>query len=124
MSSYFNIYLSNVHLYANIGVGEQERNVGNEFILNLCVKVCADGFRYEDISTTISYADLYDIIKTEMGRKALLLESVAKRISVTINNRWQIIKEIRIRIDKVKPPIPGIDGSCGVEYCFSKTSVS
>ncbi len=120
MSSNFNIYVSDIHLYAKIGVDDQERKVGHEFCINLCITINTDEFKEEDLSTSISYVELYDIIKAEMDKESMLLESVTKRISDKIQLLWPSVEEIRIRIDKLAPPIPGIQGTCGVEHVFKR----
>lgn len=82
----FRITLSDLRFHASIGVADQERKVGNDFRVDMEIMMDASGFSVEQLSTTISYADVYDIISEEMRKEWLLLESVAK----TIGRGWQI----------------------------------
>ena len=46
---------------------EQERLIGNEFIVDVEVDNDASHFEDENLDTTISYADIYEEIKAVMG---------------------------------------------------------
>lgn len=112
----FVVRLENLKFYSFIGVFPEERMIGNDFILNISVSFNATRFKSENLDTTISYADIYEIVAKEMQIKWLLLESVAKEIGDNILNKWDFITEISIKIEKVNPPIPGMKGSGSVEY--------
>lgn len=115
MTGKFIIRLEDLHFYARIGVEEEERKVGNEFIVN--VKIITDASRFipENLETTISYAEVYDIIRYVMEQQWLLLESASQTIAAKIRQRWPIVWEVHVKIAKVSPPISGIQGSCSVE---------
>lgn len=120
-ASCFKICLQDLAFYSRIGVFTQERKVGNEFRVSISIKYDASDFEDENLETTISYADVYEIIKLQMDGEHLLLESVAKCITDTISKQWKNIVEISTSICKVAPPIPGITGSCAVEYFWKKS---
>lgn len=118
MMDRFVIKLHDLRFFSRIGVFEQERRVGNEFIVNVEVEVSASTFVEEDLTTSISYADIYEEVKDVMSGEWLLLETVAVKIRRKICDRWDAITSGSISIEKLAPPIVGIDGSCGVEYKF------
>ncbi len=63
MNSY--IFLDNVRFFAYHGVGQQEREVGNEFVINLKLKVdIARAAETDDVTHTVSYADVYENVKS------------------------------------------------------------
>lgn len=115
----FTINLNNLRFFARIGVFPQEREVGNDFYVNCSISIDGSKFEDENLKTTISYADVFSVIKKEMDKESLLLESVAKRIMDSLMAQWSEISEGYVEIIKKAPPIPGIDGNCGVKY-FSK----
>ena len=121
MGESFEIVLRDILLRAHIGVAEQERKVGNEFRVNLNLRYPASEFRTEDLSSTISYADLHAIVEEEMRKEWLLLESAAVAITERVTTYWQQITELAIAIDKVAPPISGIVGECGIKYFWKKS---
>lgn len=120
--SAFTISLRHLKFFSAIGVFEQERRVGNEFIVNLTVRLDAAFFVPEDLSTTVSYADLYETVASTMGKEWLLLESAAKEIADNISVKNGEILEIKVEITKTKPPISGMTGEGSVEYHWSKGS--
>lgn len=109
-SNVFRICLSGLRFNSRIGVYEQERKVGNEYVVDVTVSYDAALFKEEDLSTSVSYADIYEEIKMEMHRERRLLESVALSISQRISGRWSFVDEIIVRIVKTAPPINGIVG--------------
>lgn len=117
----FLIKLRGLRFYSRIGVYEQERVVGNEFAVDVAVRYGAEHFEDENLSTTISYADIYAIVAEAMQREWMLLESAAKGISERISKRWAEVEEIRVTIEKATPPICGIMGSAAVEYFWKKS---
>lgn len=114
----FRILLSDLRFFSKIGVFEQERLVGNEFIVDVELEVDGSGYKMEDLSTSISYAEVYSELKDVMMMEWRLLESVGVYLSEHLKSRWPEILRGRVKIIKKAPPIPGIDGICGIEYLF------
>ena len=106
--SEYNIELRDVHIYAHHGVMPQEREVGAWFTIDIKLKMndsnCANT---DDITGTVSYADIYDIICNEMKKPSNLLEHVCKRISDCIYSAFIQTEEIEITLCKDTPPMGG-----------------
>ena len=104
MNSY--IFLDNVRFFAYHGVGQQEREVGNEFVINLKLKVdIARAAETDDVTHTVSYADVYENVKAEMEIPSKLLEHVCGRI----------VKAIELNLAKRNPPMGADWDAAGVE---------
>lgn len=116
----FTIRLKGLRFFSRIGVAGQERRVGNDFEVNITISLPADGFRREDLSSTVSYADVYLMAKECMDHEALLLETVAKDISERISEKWPVIEDVSVEITKLSVPIDGMTGSASVEYFRKK----
>lgn len=115
------ISVDSVRLYANHGVFEQEQIVGNEFSVSVSVVVPAsDELLNDELSDTISYADIYDIILYEMKITSKLIENVGYRILHSIKERWNDVERITVKIEKLAPPIAGIDGKTSILLEFVK----
>lgn len=117
------ISLEKLRFHAHHGVMEQERVVGNEYEVSMTVTVpcTADTFAEEGespVENTISYADLYSIIESEMKMPRQLLETVATRIAKAVTEQYPILTSGSVKITKTTPPIPGIDGSASVKLIF------
>ena len=116
----FEIQLRDVMLFGRHGVLPQERQLGNQYRINVRLRIDASSFDAEadSLSSTISYADVFDMLKEEMNRSASLLESVAVRLSISLKERWPHIRKGSIEIVKTVPPIPEMIGEAGVKYDF------
>ena len=116
----FEIQLRDVMLFGRHGVLPQERQLGNQYRIN--VRLHIDAYLFDevadDLTTTISYAEVFEILKQEMDTPASLLESVAVRFSKKVRQRWPSIRRGEIEIVKTVPPIPEMVGEAGVKYEF------
>lgn len=110
----FRIELKGLRFSARIGVSAQERKVGNEFIVDVSYSFPASCFSRETLASTISYANIYDIVHAEMRREWLLLESVALSISEQIKARFSQITKISVSVTKTSVPLDGMSGSASV----------
>ena len=102
----FRITLSGLRFYSNIGVMEQERLIGNEFIVDVEVDNDASHFEDENLDTTISYADIYEEIKAVMGEEWLLLETVVRTISARIASRWDSVRRVQTTVQSLLHRLP------------------
>ena len=102
------IEIRDIHIYAHHGVMPQEREVGAWFTIDIRMTLndssCAES---DSIANTVSYADIYDIIRNEMKESSNLLEHVCKRISDTIYSNFIQVQEIDITLCKDTPPMGG-----------------
>lgn len=116
----FEIQLRDVMIFARHGVMPEEERLGNQYRVNVRLRMCADAFDHDadDIVDTVSYADVYDILMDVMNNPKRLLESVALDFASKCRKRWALIKNGEIEIVKVVPPIPGMIGEAGVKYIF------
>lgn len=115
----YEVALTNLRFHAGHGVWEQENRIGNEFIVEVRIRIpYSDDFLSDNLDLTISYADLYKIVAEEMSRPRKLLETVAAHIHSKIAGRWNNIISGSIKICKSTPPIAHISGSAEVSLFF------
>lgn len=114
MESY--ILLENICFFAYHGVAQQETFVGNEFILNLKLKVdITQAMETDDISQTVNYAAVFQAAKTEIEIPSQLLEHVCGRILKRLFREFPSIQSIDIKLQKRNPPMGADIESAGVE---------
>lgn len=115
----FEISLNNLRFYSYHGVFNEERVTGNEFEVNLTIKLPYKEEMNEDrLDYTVSYADLFSIVKKEMDRPRKLLETVAIEIVKGIQRKFPELKGGSIEIEKKRPPIPEMIGTASVKLIF------
>ncbi len=113
------ITLDRMKFHARHGVLEQERRVGNTFEVNLRLDYpFADAMTTDNLAATLNYAEVYEVVKREMAEPSQLLEHVAGRIRTALLREFPLISGGFIRIEKCRPPIPGITGAAGVEVSW------
>lgn len=111
------IFLEDVKIYAYHGVLPEENKIGTWFIVNLEAE--ADVWKAaetDDVADTISYADLSDIIHSEMKIPSKLLEHVAGRIINKVHGSFPQISFVKIKITKTAPPMQGEMQGASVEF--------
>lgn len=109
------IILKDIRIFAHHGVLPQERTVGAYFILNLSVQTdFSRALVTDDLDGTISYADLFDLVKGEMATPSRLLEHVAGRICRAIFLRFPTAAAIHLEILKENPPMGADSAGAGV----------
>lgn len=118
MKDCLEISLLDLRFHSRHGVFPQENTVGNEFSVDVSVTVPRDLVSGDEISTTVSYADIYGIVKEEMSIPRKLMETIAVAIAGRLQSNWHEIKGGSISITKINPPIAGITGSARVRYDF------
>ena len=95
--------------YAYHGVLEQERRVGNTFVVDLTLTAPLEkAVQSDQLEDTINYAEVYELTKQEMNIPSQLLEHVAGRICRALRHHFPQIEQIEIRVSKLNPPF-GVD---------------
>lgn len=103
------IELDSMHFYAYHGVLEQERAVGNNYLVMLSVRAqLSQALQSDALADTINYAELYQAVKREMEIPSRLLEHVLGRILQAVFSYDERIEEIRLSVAKCPPPL-GVD---------------
>ena len=121
MTSY--IILDRIRFFAHHGVGEQETLVGNEFTVSLRLKVdISRAAKTDDVADTVSYAEVYEVVKAEMEVPSKLLEHVCGRIVSQLFRHFPQIENIELKLSKRNPPMGADIEAAGVEMCIEKPS--
>lgn len=108
------VHLHNVIIFAYHGMYDEEKINGNTFEINLDILYDDKESAFENIEHTISYEDLYKIVKSQMQIATPLLEKVCLQIINNIKNDHPSVKEASITMYKLQAPIEGFKGKAGV----------
>ncbi len=109
----FTISLHNLLFFAHHGVHEEERILGNNFIVNVSLTFKVEG-PITSLDQTINYASVYQLVKERMSVPTALLETLAQELISEIHAFDNHIQSITVSIDKKDPPISNMQGSVGV----------
>ena len=110
------IFLRQVRFHAYHGVLEQERRVGNDYVINV-VAECdfTHAMLTDELEDTVNYAEIYRVVKEEMAIPSKLLEHVAGKIGERLFNEFPSLQSLDISIMKVNPPFGADCEGAGVE---------
>ena len=80
--------------------------MGAYFMLTLSLETDFSGAMATDkLEGTISYAEVFEIVKAEMAVPAQLLEHVASRICKALFDRFPLAQAIHLELLKENPPM-------------------
>ena len=118
------ILLKDLRIYANHGVLPQERVVGAYYILNIGIDTdFSRAMETDELEGTISYAEVYDVVKAEMAIPSKLLEHVAGRICNALLHRFPTAQAIHLEILKENPPMGADCRGAGVSVTVNRLAL-
>lgn len=111
------IILRDLGFYGYHGLFSEEERLGQRFFVDLeCgVDLTAPG-ETDAIGHTVSYADIYDVVKaTFETKRTKLIEALGQNIVTALFDRFGDITWIIIRIRKPEAPIAMVRGEAAIE---------
>ncbi|ROS94567.1 dihydroneopterin aldolase [Paramuribaculum intestinale] len=112
------VSVDRMRLFARHGVSGQERRTGNLFEVSLTVSCpgAIEGAEADDLAHTVSYADLTELIRSEMSVPAQLIEHVAWRIARRVVADFPAVDAGSVTVSKLTPP-------CGAEMAAASVTL-
>ncbi|MCB0706046.1 MAG: dihydroneopterin aldolase [Saprospiraceae bacterium] len=102
------ISLEGMQFYAYHGYYKEERIIGGEYIVDVYITTdVRKAAVKDDLANTINYETIYTICQMVMDEPAKLIETVAEKISLKIKHLYNNIKEMKVRVRKLNPPLNG-----------------
>lgn len=102
------IRLNNIRIHAFHGAIPTENVVGADYIVNVEVKAdWGDAAKNDDLTKTINYAEINDIVREEMHKQRILIETVAESIVDRIIQTFAQAEEAEVSVAKLNPPMTG-----------------
>lgn len=111
--------INDMIFFARHGCFEQERVIGNKFVVNFRGKTDVSGAAASDnLEDAVNYQLIYNVIKEEMEIPSNLLEHVGGRIIARLQREFPALVSGTISIAKLNPPIGGQVGAfkCIMSY--------
>jgi len=107
--------IENIKLWARVGVLDEERELGQLFILDIFLWTDFEKCTLsDDIKKTIDYSKLVQILKDQSKKiYCFTIEKYSNAILEMINQEFKVSK-IKITLTKCNPPITGFDGKVSI----------
>ncbi len=115
-----NVFLNNVRFHAFHGVLPQEQVVGNDYLVSLKLQYdFSEAMRSDELSGTLNYAQVYEVVAEEMAKSSRLLEHVAGRIAKRLFTEFPAIAQLKLSVTKLNPPMGADCDGAGVEVVLT-----
>jgi dihydroneopterin aldolase len=102
------IHLKAIQLYAYHGCLPEEALIGSNYTIDVMMETdFTAAAMTDDLSLTIDYCAVFNIVKEEMAIRANLLESVATRIVNRLKHELKDLHKVTITVTKLNPPMNG-----------------
>ena len=110
------VQLQNIRFNAFHGIYEEEKILGNEYVVNAKMEFQENTDVIVHVNDTVNYATIYELIRKRISIPTPLLETVAMETGNEIHQEFPQIKYISLSITKMHPPIEGMQGSAVVSW--------
>ena len=119
------IILAGIAFYGYHGVMLEENKLGQRLRIDLELGLdMNDAARTDDVRATISYADVYDLVKEAFEEKRFkLIEALGHHIMVRLFERFERLDWIRIKVRKPEAPLPIVAGEAAIEMVRTRDAV-
>lgn len=109
------ISLEGLEFFAFHGVYEEEQRIGNRFSIDVHIdaEVLRAGLS-DELSDTIDYVRVCEIIDGVMKNSSSLLETLALNIITGVRDTYPAVREVCVKVSKLNPPIGAICRSASV----------
>lgn len=117
------IDINNMRFYAHHGCFEQEQVIGTHFRVDLSFTTDTSKAEVSDnISDTVNYLEVYQVVKREMMKPSHLLEHVARRVGEAVLGSFDAVEAVTVKVSKLNPPLGGQMDSVSVELTLARNS--
>lgn len=119
------IHIRQLRLYAYHGVMPQERKVGAWFTIDLTLRTDFSlALERDELGGTVSYADVYELVRREMQTPSRLLEHVGGRICRSVFRSFPAVEAVSLRLMKDTPPVGANCGGMGIEIEMERKEIN
>jgi len=117
------IQLNNLNFFAHHGLYEEEKIHGNDFEVNAVISY-RPAKKVTDLSDTIDYASVYEVIYKRMQIATPLLETIVMELANEILAKFTLADSIAIELTKKRPPIHNFNGTVSVKYELNRNQIT
>ncbi len=102
------ISIEGMEFFAYHGCFKEEQIIGTKFLVDLIIHTdTTEAEISDDLSKTINYQQVYQLVQKEMMIKSKLLENVGRRILNSLKLNFPQTKKATVKISKLNPPLGG-----------------
>ncbi len=111
------ITLENIQLYGYHGCLEEEARIGQNYRVDVYVIAdYSEAAKTDNLSKTVDYTQVYEVVKREMAVRSKLIEHVCRRICEALVSEISRIEKCEVKLTKYNPPVNGMVGNASVSW--------
>lgn len=111
------IAIENIQLYAYHGCLEEEALIGQNYRVDVYITTnYSEAAKTDDLTKTVDYVQVYEIVKREMAVRSKLIEHVVRRICEALISEIKRIDKCEVKLTKYNPPVNGMVGNASVTW--------
>lgn len=114
MNGIITLTLLDLRFFAHHGWYEEETRMGQTFLVNAWISYPEPPAAIIRLTDTIDYTAIHSILVAQMNQPRKLLEELAQSTLTEIQTRFPQVRQIRLQIEKVSPPVAGFNGRLGI----------
>lgn len=115
------LVINDMVFFSKHGCFEEERVIGNKFIVNLSAETDMTlPAKSDSLDDAVNYAEVYAVVKEEMEKPSKLMENLASRILERVKSEFPALLSIDITVSKLNPPIGGEVGAFTVKMSYAE----
>jgi 7,8-dihydroneopterin aldolase/epimerase/oxygenase len=97
-----------IKCYAYHGCLVEETKIGQEYVIDVSLWLdFSEAAQNDDLSKTIDYVEVNQIVEQQMAIPNKLIERVGERIVSELKQRFKQLNKCSVTIKKINPPING-----------------
>lgn len=102
------IEVAGINVYAFHGCLEEESKIGANYIVDVTLEIdFAEAAQTDDLTKTIDYVIVYNVVRTQMAIRSKLIEHVGQRIVNELKKEFSAVKKLTVKVSKLNPPMNG-----------------
>ena len=102
------LYIEDIRVHAYHGCLEEEAKIGGKSRVDVkAVAESSDAAQNDDLSRTVDYVVVYNLVQEEMAKRSKLIETVAKRMAERLKQTYPWVNEWEVSLTKYNPPVQG-----------------
>ena len=102
------IVIEGIKLYCYHGCLEEEAKIGADYVVDVTMETdFSEAAKTDDLTKTIDYVTVYEIVKKQMAIRSKLIEQPAQRITDELKQSFPSLKYTEVQVSKLNPPMNG-----------------
>ena len=103
------VALEGMEFFAYHGFYKEEQRIGNKYSVDLRIETdFSKAADEDDLTGTIDYESVYNLVKHEMLHPNKLLESIGQKIIKAVMREFPRVTGVEVSVSKFNPPIGGV----------------